>query len=70
LISLGSPPTSDACPNAGLERTDQPGLLAIRDEMALVDATVYVQGMFVDVANTPADDIRLTNALKIEIGAP
>lgn len=44
--------------------------VAIPDEIALVDATAYVQGMFVDVAHTPADDVRLTNALKIEIGAP
>ena len=69
LISLGS--RFGRVPMPAWNGTD-PSLvsLAIPDEIALVDATVYVQGMFVDVAHTPADDIRLTNALKIEIGAP
>lgn len=45
--------------------------LAIPNDPSIVDATVYVQGVFWDAGNvSPEPDFRLTNALKIEIGAP
>jgi hypothetical protein len=39
--------------------------------LALVDMTVYAQGYFWDVGDqSPAENFRLTNALRIEVGAP
>lgn len=45
--------------------------LAIPNDPSIVDATVYAQGVFWDAGNvSPEPDFRLTNALKIQIGAP
>ncbi len=45
--------------------------LTLPDSLALVDAVFFAQGYFWDVGNqSPAEDFRLTNALRIEIGAP
>ncbi len=43
----------------------------IPPDLALVDLVVYAQGFFWDVGDqSPAEDFRLTNALRIEVGAP
>jgi len=40
-------------------------------DLALVDTTTYVQGVFWDQGDvSPAENLRLTNGLRIEIGAP
>jgi hypothetical protein len=45
--------------------------LQIPSDPAIIDATVYIQGVFWDAGNqSPEVDYRLSNALKIEIGAP
>jgi len=45
--------------------------LDIPNNIALVDTTWYAQAMFLDLGMTlPGEDIRLTNGMKLEIGAP
>ena len=44
--------------------------LPIPNDVSLVDAEVFVQGAFIDVNHTAAEDFRFTNALRIQIGAP
>jgi hypothetical protein len=44
--------------------------LGIPNNLALVNATLFVQGAFLEPTPTPAEDFRLSNALRIEIGFP
>jgi len=44
--------------------------LAIPNLVSLVDLKMFAQGYFRDAAHATGEDIRLTNALQIEIGAP
>jgi len=45
--------------------------LPIPNDLSLVDGVFFAQGFFWDVGNqSPAEDFRLTNGLRIEIGSP
>ena len=45
--------------------------LNIPNNLSLVDTTWYAQAMFFDLSDTlPGEDVRLTNGMKLEIGAP
>ena len=44
--------------------------LPLPNDVALINAELYVQGLFVDINRTAAEDFRATNALRIQIGAP
>jgi len=44
--------------------------LSIPKDIALVDAEFYLQGMFVDIDATPAENFRPTNGMRVQIGAP
>jgi hypothetical protein len=44
--------------------------LPIPNDVALVNAELFAQGLFVDIDGTPAEDFRATNGLRIQIGAP
>jgi len=45
--------------------------VAIPNEIALVDGVFYAQGFFWDIGDqSPAENLRMTNALRIEFGAP
>jgi len=45
--------------------------LNIPNNISIVDSTWYSQAMFFDLGSTlPGEDIRLTNGMKLEIGAP
>jgi hypothetical protein len=69
LIDLGSRigrlvlPTWDGASASSID-------LPIPNDVALINAELFVQGLFVDIQHTPAVDFRATNALRIQIGAP
>jgi hypothetical protein len=44
--------------------------IALPDSMALVDLKLYAQGFFRDLTGPSAEPTRMTNGLRIEIGAP
>jgi hypothetical protein len=45
--------------------------LNIPNNISLVDTEWYAQGLLIDIAGTlPEEDLRLTNGMRLEIGAP